>query len=60
MGESVGSCVGLAYVWDPAGGRVDAAWVEAGSYEVDLAGSRHPATVSLKPLFDPQNAKVRP
>jgi heterotetrameric sarcosine oxidase gamma subunit len=59
-GETVGSCVGLAYVWDPAGGRVDAAWVKDGAYEVNVGGTRHPVTVSLRPLLDPDNERIRP
>ena len=59
-GETVGSCVGLAYLWDPDGGHVDGAWVRGGSYEVNVGGTRHPVTVSLKALFDPGNDRVRP
>jgi glycine cleavage system aminomethyltransferase T len=58
-GETVGSCVGLASVWDPGGARVDAGWVKEGRYEVDIGGARHPVTASLRPLFDPGNERVR-
>jgi 4-methylaminobutanoate oxidase (formaldehyde-forming) len=59
-GESVGSCVGLAYVWDPAGDPISLDWVRAGSYEVNAGGDRHPVTVSTKPQYDPDGAKIRP
>jgi 4-methylaminobutanoate oxidase (formaldehyde-forming) len=59
-GATVGASVGLGYVWDPAGQRIDADWVRAGSYEVDVAGARRPVTVSFKPVFDPTNARIRP
>jgi heterotetrameric sarcosine oxidase gamma subunit len=59
-GETVGSCVGLAYVWDPDGGRVDAGWVKDGSYEVNVGGTRHSVTVSLRALLDPGNERIRP
>ena len=58
-GESVGSCAGLAYVWDPEGGTVDADWIRAGRYEVNIGGERYPVSVSLKPLFDPTGEKIR-
>ncbi len=59
-GESIGACVGLAYLWDPEGGQIDADWVRAGEYEVDIGGERRGIAVSLKPPFDPSNEKVRP
>ena len=59
-GESVGASVGLAYVWDSEAASIDRDWVRAGSYEVDVNGVREPVTVSLRPLFDPDGAKIRP
>jgi 4-methylaminobutanoate oxidase (formaldehyde-forming) len=59
-GESVGSCVGLAYVWDPAGEPIDVDWVRAGSYQVDIGGVRTGVTVSLRPPFDPAGERIRP
>ena len=58
-GATVGSCVGLAYLWDPAGGPVDAEWVRASSYEVDIGGERRPVALSLKPLVDPDGDRIR-
>jgi heterotetrameric sarcosine oxidase gamma subunit len=58
-GESLGACVGLAYVWDPDGNRIDRDWVKEGTYEVDVNGSREPASVSLRPLFDPDGEKIK-
>jgi 4-methylaminobutanoate oxidase (formaldehyde-forming) len=58
-GETLGSCVGLAYLWDPDGGPVDGEWVRGASYEVNVGGDRHPVTVSLKPLYDPANERIR-
>jgi len=59
-GESLGACVGLAYLWDPSGGVVDREWIAGASYEVDVNGSREAATVSLRPPFDPDGEKIRP
>ena len=58
-GESLGACVGLAYVWDPDGNRIDRDWVKQGTYEVDVNGSREQASVSLRPLFDPDGKKIK-
>ncbi len=58
-GETVGSCVGLAYVWDPTGETVSAEWIHAGRYEVNIGGALLPVTVSLKPLYDPTNQHIR-
>ncbi len=30
----------------------------AGSFEIDIAGTRVPAQVSLKPFFDPERSRV--
>jgi 4-methylaminobutanoate oxidase (formaldehyde-forming) len=57
-GETTGSCVGLAYVRSPEHGIVDADWVRAGSYQVDVGGV--PVSVSLRPFYDPANDRVRP
>jgi 4-methylaminobutanoate oxidase (formaldehyde-forming) len=46
-GESVGACVGLAYVADPSG-VTSREWVGGASYAVNVGGSVHPVTVSLR------------
>jgi 4-methylaminobutanoate oxidase (formaldehyde-forming) len=57
-GETVGSCVGLAYVWDPADAPIDADWVRSGSYEVTVGDARAPIAVSLRPLVDPEGHRI--
>jgi 4-methylaminobutanoate oxidase (formaldehyde-forming) len=42
-----------------AGGLADADFVAAGRYEVEVAGERIPAEVSLKPFYDPTNRRVK-
>jgi heterotetrameric sarcosine oxidase gamma subunit len=59
-GETTGSCVGLAYVRAADNAVINADWVNAGSYEVNVGGRRYPVSVSLKPLYDPANQKIRP
>ena len=58
-GETSGSCVGLAYVRAPDNSVINSDWVNAGSYEVNVGGRLHPVSVSLRPLYDPTNDKVR-
>lgn len=58
-GPTVGSCVGLAYLWDPSGGPVHAEWVRAAAYEVNVGGDCHPISVSLRPLVDPEGLRIK-
>lgn len=58
-GETTGACVGLAYVRTPDGSPVTADWISAGDFEVNVGGERHPITMSLKPIYDPTNARIR-
>ena len=56
-GHTIGGAVGLAMI--DAGEPLDAKWIEAGTWEVDIAGTKYPAIASLKPLFDPTNEKIK-
>jgi 4-methylaminobutanoate oxidase (formaldehyde-forming) len=56
-GHTLGGAVGLAMV--DGGEPVDKAWIEGAEWAVDIAGRLYPATASLRPLYDPTNAKVR-
>jgi 4-methylaminobutanoate oxidase (formaldehyde-forming) len=58
-GATVGAVVGLAYVWDPDGGVVAKDWLLGASYQVDAGGTRVPASISLRPLVDPDGTAVR-
>jgi 4-methylaminobutanoate oxidase (formaldehyde-forming) len=58
-GESLGACVGLAYLWGADGETIDRDWIGQGSYELDVNGSREPVVVSLRPPFDPEGEKIR-
>jgi 4-methylaminobutanoate oxidase (formaldehyde-forming) len=55
-GHTLGGAVGLAMV---EGDPVDAGYLAAGRWEVDIAGRRYPARVSLQPLYDPRMERVR-
>ncbi|MEE8536097.1 MAG: aminomethyltransferase family protein, partial [Kiloniellales bacterium] len=56
-GHSLGRAIGLGYV-NHAGG-VDAEYIRAGRYEIEIAGERFPAKASLRPLYDPAAERVR-
>jgi 4-methylaminobutanoate oxidase (formaldehyde-forming) len=55
-GHFLGAAVGLAYV--PCEGE-SAADVLASSYEIEVAGKRHKAVASLKPMYDPKAERVK-
>ena len=57
-GWTLGAAVGLAMV-SAGGAPVTPDWLAAGGWEVDVAGTRHPAEVSLRPMYDPTSARVR-
>ena len=56
-GFTLGGAVGLAMI--EAGEPIDTAYLEAGQWEVDIAGRRYPAEVSLRPMYDPRMERVR-
>jgi 4-methylaminobutanoate oxidase (formaldehyde-forming) len=55
-GHHLGGAIGLGYV--PSKGET-AADMLASTYEIEVAGIRHAATASLKPLYDPASERVR-
>jgi glycine cleavage system aminomethyltransferase T/glycine/D-amino acid oxidase-like deaminating enzyme len=56
-GFTLGGSVGLAMI--DADGPVDQEYLDGGTWTVDIAGSVYPAAVSLRPLYDPQNKRIR-
>jgi 4-methylaminobutanoate oxidase (formaldehyde-forming) len=57
-GFTLGGAVGLAMI-DSGGLPIDQKWVDAGTWEVDIAGRRYPARASLRPLYDPEMARIK-
>jgi glycine cleavage system T protein len=55
--HTLGAAVGLGYVSDPEG--VTGKSVDPDAYEIEIAGVRHAATASLRPLYDPKNERIR-
>jgi 4-methylaminobutanoate oxidase (formaldehyde-forming) len=58
-GHTVGASVGLGYVKRDDGAAIDAAWLEASRFEVDLAGTRFDAKLSLRCPYDPAGARIK-
>jgi sarcosine dehydrogenase len=58
-GHTLGASVGLGYVKRGDGQAIDAAWLEGGRFEVDLAGTRLAARVSLRSPFDPAGTRIK-
>ena len=56
-GHTLGTSVGMGYVHHAGG--VDADYLAAGHFEIDIAGDRIPATASLRPFYDPTSARVK-
>jgi hypothetical protein len=58
-GETLGACVGLAYVRHPDGEVLAPDLVRAGEYQVNVGGRLYPAAVSLRPPFDPAGDRIK-
>ena len=58
-GEAVRGCVGLAYIRHPDGDVLIRDMVRAGTYEVNVGGRLYPATVHLRPPYDPEGERVK-
>jgi 4-methylaminobutanoate oxidase (formaldehyde-forming) len=56
FGHSLGAACGIADVARDSG--ISAADLAAGSFEIDVAGTRVPALVSLRPFFDPERSRI--
>ena len=56
-GHYLGGAIGLGYVKGSLGETP--ADILASSYEIEVAGQRVPATVSLKPMYDPESKRVK-
>jgi 4-methylaminobutanoate oxidase (formaldehyde-forming) len=58
-GETVGGCVGLAYLRHPDGRVLTPDVLRAGEYQVNVGGQLYPATVHLRPPFDPAGDRIK-
>ena len=56
-GHTLGRAIGMGYVNHRE--KITADFIRSGSYEIEVACERIPATASLRPLYDPQNERIR-
>jgi glycine cleavage system aminomethyltransferase T/glycine/D-amino acid oxidase-like deaminating enzyme len=56
-GFTVGGAVGLVMI--EAGEPVTQGYLDAGAWDVEIAGQTYPALLSLRPLYDPQMERIR-
>lgn len=56
-GHTLKTSIGLAVVEHEDGVTGD--WLRQGGFEVDVAGTRYPATLSLRPFYDPDRERIR-
>jgi 4-methylaminobutanoate oxidase (formaldehyde-forming) len=52
-----GRCLAMGYLNHPAGVKKD--WLEEGSFAIEVATERIPATPSIRSFYDPRNLRVR-
>ena len=56
-GHSLGGAIGLVMI--EAKVPLDEAYLTSGRWEVDIAGKLYPASVSAKPLYDPEMKRIK-
>jgi 4-methylaminobutanoate oxidase (formaldehyde-forming) len=56
-GHTIGKEIGLGYVRRAEG--LDEAWLTAGRYELEVRARRVPATMTLRPLYDPKGERIK-
>ncbi|MEH6404170.1 MAG: FAD-dependent oxidoreductase [Sneathiella sp.] len=57
FGHTIGKAIGFGYVRNTKG--VDLEYLKTAQYELDVATMRIPASLHLKPLYDPEMKKVK-
>ncbi|PWR00698.1 GcvT family protein [Leucothrix pacifica] len=57
FGHTLGATLAMGYVENEDG--VTADWINAGSYEIEVAQKRYKVTANLGTFYDPENKKIR-
>ena len=57
FGHTVGTSVALGYVHHQGGVSKD--FIDAGSFEIEVAAERVPARASLRPFYDPKHERIK-
>eukprot|EP01040_Poterioochromonas_malhamensis_P007577 gene7577-8180_t len=58
-GHSLGGAVGLAMITAADGQVVNKQYLTEGKWEVEIAGNKYPCRLSLNPMYDPSNKKIK-
>jgi 4-methylaminobutanoate oxidase (formaldehyde-forming) len=56
-GFTLGGAVGLVMI--DAGEPIDATYLSSATWDIEIAGCRYPARVSLRPMYDPDNSRIK-
>ncbi len=56
-GHTLGGAVGLVMINDDE--PVTQAYLDSGTWDIDVAGARWPIRLSLRPMYDPTNLKIQ-
>ncbi len=60
LGHTLGGACGLAFITAPKDGQVvNKKFLEEGKWEAEIAGKRYPIRLSLNPMYDPNNKKIK-
>jgi 4-methylaminobutanoate oxidase (formaldehyde-forming) len=58
FGHTIGRAIGLGYV-ENGGEAVTPEFIQSSQFEIEVAGARLRAKASLRPLYDPENRRVK-
>ena len=58
-GHTVGGGVGLTMLESTDGEPINKAYIENGTWEVEIADQRYPCQVKLSPFYDPKNTRIK-
>ncbi|MBA4784105.1 MAG: hypothetical protein H2045_12910, partial [Rhizobiales bacterium] len=56
-GHRIGASLAMGYVANASG--VTDAWLTSGAWEVEVAWTRHPIRVQLRPWYDPRGDRIK-
>lgn len=57
FGHTLGGAVGLAMI--EAGEPINLQYINDGKWEIEIAGTIYPASISMRPFYDPENKKIK-
>jgi len=57
--QTLNGCVGLAYIWRRDAGMVTKEYLETGRYQINVGGTHSPASLSLRPPYDPAGDRIK-